>query len=298
MADFRIKVFLSVANNLNFTKAAKELCISQPAVTKHIRSLEEQYQVRLFKRFGSKITLTQAGLIMLPYAKQILAKYNELNSTIHALNNDFVGNIRIGASTTIAQYILPPILAKFTECYPKISISLITGNTYNIEKDLIYENIDIGLVEGITHQKNLQYTDFLNDELVAIIANDNTLIDKKEISIEEFKHVPLVLRETGSGTLETIEHTLSENNLKLSDLNVKINLGNTEAIKSFIKHSSYMGIVSYYSVKKEIADHSLRIIDIENIQFLRQFRFVTRQGEILNIFNKIITFVQNNISNI
>ena len=235
---------------------------------------------------------------MLPYAKQILAKYNELNSTIHALNNDFVGNIRIGASTTIAQYILPPILAKFTECYPKISISLITGNTYNIEKDLIYENIDIGLVEGITHQKNLQYTDFLNDELVAIIANDNTLIDKKEISIEEFKHVPLVLRETGSGTLETIEHTLSENNLKLSDLNVKINLGNTEAIKSFIKHSSYMGIVSYYSVKKEIADHSLRIIDIENIQFLRQFRFVTRQGEILNIFNKIITFVQDNISNI
>lgn len=113
MSDFRLKVFLSVAKNLSFTKASQELFVSQPAITKHIQELETCYQARLFDRQGNKISLTEAGKLLQEHSEKILEDYKRLEYEMHLLHNEYIGDLKLGASTTIAQYVLPPLLANF-----------------------------------------------------------------------------------------------------------------------------------------------------------------------------------------
>ena len=133
MGDFRLKVFVSVAKNLSFTKASQELFISQPSVTKHIQELELQYQTRLFERMGNSISLTDAGRVFLEHSKRILDDYGRLEYEMSLLRNGHSGELRLGASTTIAQYVLPPLLAQFIEKFPQVSLSLFNGNSNQVE---------------------------------------------------------------------------------------------------------------------------------------------------------------------
>ena len=168
MSDFRLKVFYAVAKNLSFTKASQELFVSQPAITKHIHELESLYQVRLFNRLGNKISLTEAGRVLLEYSERILAEYRRLDYSMHLLHNEYSGQLRLGASTTIAQYVLPPILAEYTRQYPKIKLTLIETNSRNVEQALQEHSIDLGMVEGVFRLPNLRYEAFLCDELVPV----------------------------------------------------------------------------------------------------------------------------------
>ena len=118
MSDFRLKVFQSVAKNLSFTKASQELFVSQPAITKHIQELEAAYQTRLFDRQGSRISLTDSGKLLLEHCERILEDYKRLEYEMHLLHNEYTGGLKLGASTTIAQYVLPPLLASFIGKFP------------------------------------------------------------------------------------------------------------------------------------------------------------------------------------
>ena len=292
MSDFRLKVFECVAKNHSFTKAAQELCISQPAVTKHIRVLEDEYKVKLFDRTGSKVSLTKAGDLLFEHAELILSQYNRLEYALHKISNEHVGSLKLGASTTIAQYVIPKYLAKFNELFPKIELSLINDNSRNIESDLKTNIIDLGLVEGVIKDPDLNYQSFTDDELVVITRYKNENINK-EITLNEFIKLPLVLREYGSGTLDVIEKELNLKKVKLSDLNIKMHLGSTEAIKRFILDSNCLGIVSIAAIEQELYDKTLRIIDIDSINFKRQFCFVSMKGRISDPAQEFISFITN-----
>lgn len=279
MSDFRLKVFYSVAKNLSFTKASQELFVSQPAITKHIRELESLYQVRLFDRLGSKISLTEAGGVLLEHCERILGEYRKLEYDMHLLHGEYEGQLRLGASTTIAQYVLPPILAQFTEKYPKMNLTLMDSNSRNIERALQEHSIDLGMVEGVFRLPDLKYEPFLYDELVPVVSTSAALAVHDELSMEEFCQVPLVLRERGSGTLDVIEMALSDHNLKLSALNVRLHLGSTESIKSFLKCSNTMGIVSLQSITEELKEGVLKVVEVEGLQIKRHFCFVRLQGQ-------------------
>ena len=216
MSDFRLKVFQSVAKNLSFTKASQELFVSQPAITKHIQELETCYQTRLFDRQGSKISLTEAGELLLKHSEKILDDYKQLEYEMHLLHDEYIGELKLGASTTIAQYVLPPLLANFITKFPQINLSLINGNSRGVEVALQEHRIDLGLVEGIFRLPNLKYTAFLQDELVAVVHMRSKLAVADEILPEELPNIPLVLRERGSGTLDVFERALLQYNLKLS----------------------------------------------------------------------------------
>lgn len=233
MSDFRLKAFYSVAKNLSFTRAAKELFVSQPAITKHINELERQYSVRLFDRTGGKIMLTDAGRLMLEHCSRILDEYNRMEYDMNLLNERSSGHISIGASTTVAQYVLPQILAEFTERFPQIEVSLTNGNSRDIENALLNHDIDLGMVEGITHSAGLQYEPFLEDELVAIIKQSGNESMPEEITPQELCRQPLVIREQGSGTLEVIETELEKHGIRPQELNIRIRLG---------KHRSHQGL--------------------------------------------------------
>lgn len=279
MSDFRLKVFQTVAKNLSFTKASQELFISQPAITKHIKELESAYQTRLFDRQGSRISLTDSGRLLLEHCDRIMEAYKQLEYEMHLLHNEYAGELRLGASTTIAQYVLPPLLGNFIGKFPQVSLSLLNGNSREVEAALREKRIDLGLVEGVSRLPGLKYVPFLKDELVAVVRTKSKLQLPDEITSSELTSVPLVLRERGSGTLDVIERALSDRGIRLSALRVLMYLGSTEGIKLFLENADCMGIVSVRSISKELAAGTFRVIEIKDMPMYRDFCFVRLQGE-------------------
>jgi DNA-binding transcriptional LysR family regulator len=279
MFDFRLKVFYTVAKRLNFTKAAEELCITQPAVSKHIQEIESYYKIRLFERNGNKIHLTKAGGVLLHYCNQIFGLYGSLEFDLNALTEIFKGKLRIGASTTIAQYLVPPLLADFHKRYEDIQVSLTINNTEQIEQALNNNSIDFGIVEGQTKNTLFKYTEFIRDEIVPVVAVKHALAAQKEISIDQLLKTPLLLREPGSGTLEVIAHALKPHNIKLSDLKCEMQLGSTESIKLYLLHSNCMAFLSIHSILDELENNKLRIVDVKDLNLDRTFHFIQLYGE-------------------
>jgi len=277
MLDFRLKVFQSVARNLSFTKASNEMFISQPAVTRHIKELEAEFEVKLFNRTGNKIALTEAGKILLSYSDQISALHNDLKFTLSQLNGKMEGTLRLGASTTIAQYIIPALLARFHERFPEVDLTLINGNTDYIEHQLLSNEIDIGIVEGKPANSDLRYSSFLKDELLIFTSAENKVIPSV-IQVDEFLKLPLVLRERGSGTLEIIQNKLQEKDIELAKMNVIMYLGSTEAIKSYIKTGEGAGIVSRFAIQHELESELFRVVEMPLLKFERQLYFISPKG--------------------
>lgn len=293
MSNFRLKVFLSVARNLSFTKASQELFITQPAITKHIHELESLYKIRLFERLGNKITLTPAGELLQEHSERILDDYKRLDYEMHLLHNECSGELRLGASTTISQYVLPPFLARFIEKFPQVSLSLLNGNSRDVENALQEHRIDLGMVEGIIRLPNLKYTTFLEDELVAVVHTRSKLAKLDEITVDELRKIPLVLRERGSGTLDVLETSLQLHNIKLSDLNVRMYLGSTESIKLFLENTDCMGVVSVRSIARELAAGLFKVVEIKDLEVQREFSFARLQGEESGLSQVFIQFASH-----
>ena len=278
MLDFRLNVFYTVAKRLSFTKAAAELYVTQPAVTKHIQELEHQFGTALFDRRGNQISLTTAGNVLLRHAETIMGTYRQLEFDMNALKGQSGGALRVGASTTVAQYVIPPVLARFHEQSADVSISLLTGNTEQIEQLLLNSDIDLGLVEGRTHHSDIRYTSFVKDELVLVCRADHPLADHDEIALDELKAIPILLRERGSGSLEVIEHALRGAGLRLTDLTVEMQLGSTESIKSYLINSRCMAFVSVFAVQRELQAGTLKILDVQGLSIQRDMYSIQLQG--------------------
>ena len=198
---------------------------------------------------------------------------------MHLLNDEYTGELRLGASTTISQYVLPHFLGNFIRKFPQISLSVLNGNSRAIETALMENRIDLGLVEGILRLPNLKYTSFLKDEIVAVVSTQSKLNIPDEITPQELIELPLVLRERGSGTLDVIERALLQHHIKITSLNILMHLGSTESIKLFLENMDCIGIVSVRSVTKELASGSLRVVEIKNMHMNREFCFVQQQGQ-------------------
>ena len=290
MFAFRLEVFNSVATNLSFTKAAQELHITQPAVTNHIKELEVSLGVSLFDREQGTISLTKAGEILLRYTQRAEEEYKKLEYEIGLLRNSFSGKLKIGASTTIEQYLLPPILAQFNKQYPDIKILMFNNNTLNVEKSVMQHTIDLGIIEGNTASKEFKYIPFMEDEIVAIAHTSQPISKQIQLTQEELKQSPLVVRETGSGSLDVIMSALRQRKISHKDLNIKAYLGSTESIKTFLANANCLGFVSIQAVKKEIVRGEFQIIDIENLEITRMFHFIYPQGQPNGLAEKFIHF--------
>lgn len=288
--DFRLLVFIAVARHLNFTRAASELHISQPAISRHIHELESAYKTQLFERSGSKVQLTAAGEVFLKHAESIIDSYKALQLEMNLLTGNFTGELHVGASTTIAQYVLPPIIAKFISSFPDVRLSILTGNTEQIEQALEEHKIDIGLIEGSHRKHSLKYTHFEKDELVLVTSTLNKIGD--EVSLDELATLPLVLRESGSGTLEVIEEALTAHGKKLSQMNILLQLGNTESIKLFLENSpTVFAIVSISAVTKELLNNALKVVEVTDLNLEREFAFAVAQGAHNEIQERFMQFL-------
>jgi DNA-binding transcriptional LysR family regulator len=277
--DFRLKVFHTVAQRLSFTKAAVELFITQPAVTKHIKELEHQLGVQLFKRNGSSITLTNAGKILLQYAEKIAQLYAEVETELAQLNNMESGILHIGGSTTVAQTILPKILALFKKTYPAVNFTFMQANTDVITQLVLGEKIDIAIVEGAAHYPQIAYAPFAKDEIVLVTRANNQLAKKAEITPKQLLQIPLVLREAGSGTLDVIFNALDAIGINPRELQVEIQLESSIAIKQYLLYSETATFLSIQSVVSELKYNELSVIDIKGLEIFRTFQFIQLQGK-------------------
>lgn len=290
MFDFRLKVFDTVARRLNFTKAANELNITQPAVTKHIKEIELNLNIKLFERNGTKIKLTQAGEILLKYTEEIFSIYQKMEFEIGQLQEKQKGHLRLGASTTIAQYVLPPILAEFRKRFPEIQLNLVIHNSEKIEDLLTNNKIDVGLIEAQIKNRTFHYFPFMKDEIVLVARQNHPLSTKNHLKTDDLLQIPFVLRESGSGTLETIDLALKAKNIKLNELKTEIRLGSTESIKSYLLHSDTLAFLSVQSILQELKSHTLTIIDIKNMDIPRYFNFIIPEGEQSKLVSLFIDF--------
>jgi len=252
MADRRLQVFHTVARLLSFTKAAETLHMTQPAVTFQIRQLEEYFNTRLFDRTHNKISLTAAGERVFQYAEKILSLYGEMDSQVRELTGDVSGILIIGASTTIAEYVLPLLLGEFKEKYPGINIRLKVSNSVGIVHMVEDNSVDVGIVESPISNKNLVVEVCWLDKLVFICPPNHPLAKKASIRGQDLAGLPFVCREEGSGTREYIAEYLAKNDMTHHDLNVSVEVGNPEAVKSAVEAGLGVSIVSQATVVKEL----------------------------------------------
>lgn len=292
MDDFRLRVFITAARTLSFTRTAEQLCISQPAVSKHVGELESRYGLQLFTRRGSRLELTEAGRTLLASAERVADDYRRLEYEMSLCTGQTEGELRLGASTTIAQYLLPPILARFTARFPKVRVSLLSGNSGQVEQALGDHAIDLGLVESVSRRQGLHYTPFRADELVLVARPGGKYARTESVTPEALCRIPLVLRENGSGTLEVIIAALADRGIRLSQLNVVLRLGSTEGIKGFVRHSDAMAIVSAFSVVDELRSGALRIVDLDGLPLLRDFVFVHAEAHPARLVRQFLDFVR------
>lgn len=293
MFDFRLRVFHTVAKRLNFTKAAEELFITQPAVTKHIREIENFYKCKLFERNGTKIKLTPAALTLLNHTENIFKIYRDIEFDLAAVNENAKGIIKLGASTTVAQYVLPKYLALFKQKFPDIHIELTDGNTEYIENLLVDNKIDLGIMEGQSKRQQIKYTKFLKDEIVLCTSNANNTVKKSTITINEFQKLPLIIREQGSGSLEVITIALKKANVKLSQLMVETVLESSESIKTYLLHSNTFAFLSVHSIFRELKSNELKIIDVKDLSIERYFYLITQQGDTHQLKEFFLRFLQS-----
>ena len=279
LTDFRLKVFKTVADRLSFTKAAAELLISQPAVTKQINELERLLGKPLFLRHGNRISLTDDGVRLLEYANRSLALYGELRDAFVEEQGAFSGEIRLGASTTLSQYVLPGLLAKFRKLYPDVRVTLFNGNTEQIERQIADGKLDFGMIEGTASNPALHYELFMDDELVLVTSASNTSFIREEITAADLPALPLVIRENGSGTLDVLSRELSRHGLSLRQLHIEMQLGSTESIKHYLFYSDTFAFVSVQAVLDELAANRLRVVEVGDMELVRRFSFVTAHGQ-------------------
>ncbi len=252
MADRRLQVFHTVARLLSFTKAAETLHMTQPAVTFQIRQLEEFFNTRLFDRTHNRISLTAAGGQVFEYADKIISLYSEMENSVREMTGDVSGILIIGASTTIAEYMLPGLLGEFKTLYPGINIRLKISNSLGIVHMVEDNSIDVGIVESPISNKNLTVEVCWYDKLVFISLPQHPLAKKATVSVQDILGLPFVCREEGSGTREFICEYLKKNNLQLDDLNLNLEVGNPEAVKSAVEAGLGVSIVSEATVVKEL----------------------------------------------
>jgi DNA-binding transcriptional LysR family regulator len=293
MNEFTLLLFYKIASEGSFSKAAEELYISQPAVTKQIKSLEAELDIKLFERNSSGVVLTPGGRILLEHTSIILSQYSKLRNDISLLSEQLTGELIIGASTTIAQYVLPPLLAKFQSANPSLKITLLNENTQTIEKLLHNGRVNLGIIEGLPRGKSLKYSLFTKDELIVITHKSSKYSGLKSCTLEEMKNINLVLREKGSGTLEVFEDYLESKKYSLKGMKILIQLGSTESIKSFLRHTDALGVVSVQAMTDSIRDSEFKAIELADGKIFRNFYFVHNPGTPDKLVKKIISFLKN-----
>jgi LysR family transcriptional regulator, transcriptional activator of the cysJI operon len=273
LLDVRLATFITLAKTKSFTKSAEVLNITQPAVSQHIKFLEEKYEVKLIAKQGKGFGLTEEGLILFKYAEEIDVLYRALEMNIK--NKAAIARTyNVGASMTIGGYVLPYLLGKHKKLYENIDILLQVNNTEEILKKIVNGRLDFAMVEGLFDKNKFKFKKFKDDELILAVSKEHDFAKAKEVNIEDVISGNLILREKGSGTRDIFENKLIELGYDLNELKGYMEIGSISAIKSLVELNLGYAIISRETIRKELKIGTIKEVAIKGLCISREFNFV------------------------
>ena len=293
MIDYRLHVFRQVAELRSLTKASKILHLSQPAVTKHIKLLEDELRLPLFIRSRSGVALTDAGAVFLRHVQETEKARAQVLEQLQAPVGRLTGRLRLGSSMTIASYYLPGVLVGFKAKYPAVTCDVTEGNTDFILGLLLDQRIELGLVEGPCRRRDVRVQPFYEDEIIWIASPADALVaGQRPVTAQALLERPIISREIGSGTRRVVEMAVRQAGMGPAKMRIAQELPGTEAIKRMVAAGAGIGYVSRLSVEPELAAGKLAQINCPKLQIKRPFSILIPQGPdpvgIMQAFSKFL----------
>jgi len=271
-----LEVFLSVAKHLNYTRAGEELNLSQPSVSIRIKQLENELGMKLFEQLGKKVALTDAGLLLVPHARRVIAAIEDAKQALGELQGLERGSLRIGASTTPGMYLIPQIIARFKERYPKIEIHLGIKDTKQVEEGVIRNEFDFGFVGGHLVGDEVDVVAWITDQLVLVVGLKHPLAKKKSIKVADLRKEKFILRELGSATRSTIASHLQKSNLAVQTV---MEMENPESVKKAVQSGLGIAFISKFAVETELKAKSLIAVRVRGLDIRRELKIVYRKDK-------------------
>lgn len=281
----QLRVFISVYKNRSFSKASKELYLTQPTISEHIKNLENDLKVKLFDRVGRAVIPTKDAEILFEQALEVTDKMEKIKEFLYEMRQTPSGNLLMGASSIPGTYIIPKILAEFKVKYPEISMSISISDSKKVMENLSNGHILIGIVGAKIFSHHIEFIPFMDDELVLV---DRSFIKKEQIMPEELYEYPFVLREEGSGTRREMERWLEQMKIKIERLKTVCILGSTDAVKEAVKNGLGVSILSMHSIKDELESRKLKLVKIAGLNMKRTFYIIKHKKRTLPFIYQIL----------
>lgn len=269
-----LEIFCKVVELKSFSKAADALYLTQPTISSHIKALEDTLQIALLDRLGREVVPTKAGNILYNYAKAIVRLKKEAKEALDQFIGIMRGHLEIGGSTIPGEYILPPRISEFKKIYPGVIVTLRIGDTKDVATMVLKGEVEIGVVGARIEDVHIENEEFLKDSLIFVAPPSYS---QSKISKKEFKNIPLIFREKGSGSRRTFEEIIKENGLDKEDLNIVAEMGSTEAIKQAVKSGLGLSVLSRLAVQDELASHTLKEVKVADLSIVRYFYILTHK---------------------
>jgi DNA-binding transcriptional LysR family regulator len=283
LENYRVQVFRAVAEQASFRRAAEQLHISQPSVSQHIQLLEEELGTRLLDRTSTGVRITPAGEQLLSYARRAARMSQQLLAGLAGQEGQPGGTLRLAASTTVAQYLLPRMLAGFRKENPRIQLSARSGNTQQVTGWVLAPEVDLGLIEGPPASKEVKVEPFLDDRLTLIVPRKHPWASPRisgAITLEQLKEASFLLREPGSGTRRVMEQALRRAGLRINQLSIAMELDSTGAIVAAVEAGLGVGIVSELAIQKELRLGTVAAVSVTGLGMTRAFSLIRRRGPV------------------
>jgi len=285
----QLHIFYTVSEKGSFSAAAQALHMTQPAVTMQVQSLEEYFGTKLFNRSTKRIELSEAGRALMPFARRSIELIRETDMAMSKFTHMLQGRLQLGASLTIGEYVLPRMLGPFGQQYPNIAISMKVMNTAQILEEIANHQLNFGLIEAPVQHPDMHIEAVMKDELKLIVPANHPLAEASVVSLEDVLKYPFIVREQGSGTRQVMEEQFARKNIDIQSVRAVMELGSTGAIKSAVEAGLGIAIISPSSVKHEVTLGLVKIVDIEDCSFERQFYSIYLKSALLPI--SAVTFL-------
>ncbi|WP_249871340.1 LysR substrate-binding domain-containing protein [Oceanobacillus saliphilus] len=292
--DQHLVVFKEVAARKSFSRAAEALHMSQPAVSQYIAALEKELGTRLLERSNMFVELNKAGKIVYQYTLEILRNYEQMQILVSDLKNEPRGELKIGASYTIGEYVLPRLLAELQETYPQIVPEVSIGNTEEIGSKLLNHEIDIGLIEGNYSHQQMSVEQFATDKMYIIVGNRTSFITEEQFSIGDLEKETWIIREEGSGTRKVVEEFFQKHHLSPERI---LTFGSTQTIKEGVEAGLGISLLSDLTFAKEIQLNRIRKLSVDDTPIQRKFSIIKNHYEFhpkaLQVFENLVKHTIN-----
>lgn len=274
----QLKVFESVARHLNYTRAAQELHLTQPAVSMQVNQLEESLGVALFEQLGKRIHLTEAGQEVLTYARSVTQQLEELEGVLNRIKGLSGGRLRISVATT-ANYFIPTLLGTFSRRFPDVTVTLDVTNRETLLRQLRENTVDLVIMGQPPREADVEAEPFMDNPLVVVAPPDHPLAGKKKIPLARLQEETFLVREPGSGTRIAMERFFSERGMMLK---TGMEVGSNEAIKQSVQAGLGLGLLSRATIEQELELKRLVVLDVKDLPIMRHWFVVHRKGKRLS----------------